>query len=756
LATFYGFPTNATGVGTKVAVIELGGGYVQADLNKYFTSLGLTVKPVVFHGIDGAKNAPGDPNGADGEVMLDLCIIGAMAPGAELHCYMAPNTDAGFLDAINQAITDDMTAISISWGCYDNETEVLTNTGWRYFQNINGDELIATLNPSTGELEYQPIQKTHKYHYKGKMHHYQGSCTDLMVTPNHMMYVKRAKHQADLYPSEEIFSNNWCYVPKTALWNGEELKTVTLGGKNINADLYLEFMGYFLSEGHTSIGVTHHKERTFVKKRPRFLNQRIERMHDGTFAKRHKDTPIEIIQTEYQAKAFDEQTYSTGISQISNPEKVAQIQRCLDKMPFKFNRNGHGWSCCNRELCLGLAKFGKSWEKFIPPHILSACPQQLRILYDALMLGDGTRNGKGKQAYYTSSKMLADGVQELLLKLGFVGSIKTIDRRGRKNAKGITRHIEYRVNIKETYKTERLTKRYEADYDDFVYCLTVPNHIMFVRRKGMVSWCGNSPEDQWSSTSIANFNTAFQRAATAGITVTVAAGDGGSGDGESGNHVDFPSSSPLVLACGGTSLPALNTTTEVVWNDGGGEATGGGVSSLFAIPTYQAKANVPGGKYRGVPDVAGNADPNSGWNVIVDGQNYVIGGTSAVAPLWAALAACLTQALGKNVGYLNSALYSLTGWYRDIITGNNGTYAARVGWDACTGVGVPVGTKLLAALQTVTPTPAPPAPTPTPPPAPVPVPTPPAPVPTPAPATHTIVITGATSITLDGVRVATK
>jgi kumamolisin len=368
LAAFYGFPTNATGVGTKVAVIELGGGYVQADLNKYFTSLGLTVKPVVFHGIDGAKNAPGDPNGADGEVMLDLCIIGAMAPGAELHCYMAPNTDAGFLDAINQAITDGMTAISISWG---------------------------------------------------------------------------------------------------------------------------------------------------------------------------------------------------------------------------------------------------------------------------------------------------------------------------------------------------------------------------------------APEDQWSSTSIANFNAAFQRAATAGITITVAAGDGGSSDGESGSHVDFPSSSPLVLGCGGTTLPSLSSTSEAVWNDGGGEATGGGISSLFAIPDFQAKANVPGGKSRGVPDVAGNADPNSGWSVIVDGQSYVIGGTSAVAPMWAALAACLTQSLGKNVGYLNSALYSLAGWNRDITSGNNGTYSARAGYDCCTGMGVPVGTKLLTALQTVTPTP---VPTPTPTPTPTPVPTPPAPTTT----THTIIVTGATSITLDG------
>lgn len=360
LAAYYGFPTGFDGQGTKVAVIELGGGYVQSDLDKYFTSLGLKVKPVVFHSIDGAKNSPGNPNGPDSEVMLDLCVIGAMAPGTELHCYMAPNSESGFLNAINQAITDKMTCISISWG---------------------------------------------------------------------------------------------------------------------------------------------------------------------------------------------------------------------------------------------------------------------------------------------------------------------------------------------------------------------------------------APENQWSSSALSNYNAAFQRAVDAGITVTAASGDSGSSDGVPGNNVDFPASSPLVLGCGGTSVPSL-TGMEIVWNDGGGIATGGGVSSVFAIPSYQSKTTVPGGTRRGVPDVAGNADPSTGWTVIVDGQNYVIGGTSAVAPMWAALAACLSQALGRNVGFLNANLYALTNWYRDITSGNNGTYAAKIGYDCCTGMGVPIGTKLLAALQGVSPAPTP-APTPNPVPTPTPVPT-----PSPSTTTRTIVITG--------------
>jgi len=357
LASFYGFPSGADGTGKNVAVIELGGGYVQSDLDSYFKSLGLSVKPVIFHSIEGAQNAPGDPNGADGEVMLDLCVIGGMAPGVQLHCYMAPNTDAGFLAAINQAIVDKVDAISISWG---------------------------------------------------------------------------------------------------------------------------------------------------------------------------------------------------------------------------------------------------------------------------------------------------------------------------------------------------------------------------------------APEDDWTAATISAFNTAFAAAGAADITVTCAAGDNGSSDGESGKHVDFPASSPYVLGCGGTAINSTSPVVETVWNDGSqGGATGGGVSSLFSLPSWQSAANVVGGKYRGVPDVAGNADPNTGWIVIVDGQQMVIGGTSAVAPLWAALAACLSQALGKNVGFINPSLYRLSGWQRDITSGNNGVYTARSGYDCCTGMGVPIGSKLLAALQGAV---APPV----------------NPPPVNPPATRTIVVTGASSITLDG------
>ena len=112
-------PTDADGSGQTIAIIELGGGFDQADLDAYFSGLGITGPTVTAVGVDGATNVPGgDPNGADGEVLLDIEVAGALAPGADQVVYFAPNTDAGFLDAVSQAAHADPTpvAISISWG----------------------------------------------------------------------------------------------------------------------------------------------------------------------------------------------------------------------------------------------------------------------------------------------------------------------------------------------------------------------------------------------------------------------------------------------------------------------------------------------------------------------------------------------------------------------------------------------------------------------------------------------------------------
>jgi kumamolisin len=220
-----------------------------------------------------------------------------------------------------------------------------------------------------------------------------------------------------------------------------------------------------------------------------------------------------------------------------------------------------------------------------------------------------------------------------------------------------------------------------------------------------ISW--GAPEADWTASAMTSFDQEFQAAGVLGRTVFVASGDNGSSDGLPGNNVDFPASSPHAVGCGGTTITVSGNsiTSEVVWNSDGG-ASGGGVSNVFPKPSYQANVNVPapttssGG--RGVPDVAGDADPNSGYNVVVDGTSTAFGGTSCVAPLYAGLFARINSALvasGKpRVGFVNAALYADEIDFNDITSGNNGAFSASVGWNPCTGLGSPKGTALLTAL----------------------------------------------------------
>jgi kumamolisin len=233
-----------------------------------------------------------------------------------------------------------------------------------------------------------------------------------------------------------------------------------------------------------------------------------------------------------------------------------------------------------------------------------------------------------------------------------------------------------------------------------------------------ISW--GAPESAWAAQSITALDAACQSAAALGITITVAAGDNGATDGttDGQNHVDFPASSPHVLSCGGTRLlgGGSTITSEVVWNELAANegATGGGVSNVFPLPSWQSSANVPkptsstGG--RGVPDVSGDADPATGYAIRVDGTNMVIGGTSAVAPLWAGLIAVANAQNGKSAGLIQPAIYAAKGKaaFNDITSGTNysGTpvgFKAGPGWDACTGLGSPIGTKLIAAVNPGTP-----------------------------------------------------
>lgn len=238
-----------------------------------------------------------------------------------------------------------------------------------------------------------------------------------------------------------------------------------------------------------------------------------------------------------------------------------------------------------------------------------------------------------------------------------------------------------------------------------------------------ISWGAN--EAEWTPQALEAINGAIRRAHHMGVTVCCASGDGGS----SGTRpmglaqVEFPASSPYALACGGTTLDLTDgeePASEHAWNSAG-MATGGGVSGYFDQPEWQRDIPPPSmskvwrseqrpAAFRGrcVPDVAANADPLTGYEITVAGLTMPGGGTSAAAPLWAGLIAVLGGELKRSCGWINALLYSrhFRPALRDITHGENQlpdsttrSFRAHHGWDACTGLGSPVGTKLLSALR---------------------------------------------------------
>jgi kumamolisin len=223
-----------------------------------------------------------------------------------------------------------------------------------------------------------------------------------------------------------------------------------------------------------------------------------------------------------------------------------------------------------------------------------------------------------------------------------------------------------------------------------------------------ISW--GADETTWGVAAAHNMEQAAIEAAAAGMVLFAASGDNDSSDGgPTSANVDLPAGCPHVISCGGTNK---TRSAETVWNNTPGSPTGdgsgGGFSTIFSMPAWQVAGGAPQGAGRMVPDVAGCADPNTGYQIHLHGAQQVIGGTSAVSPLYSGLFA----AFGKKLGFVTDKLWSQrAACFTDVTVGDNGMYHAQLGPDPCTGLGVPVGKKLDALLVTTAPTTSP-APTP--------------------------------------------
>ena len=229
----------------------------------------------------------------------------------------------------------------------------------------------------------------------------------------------------------------------------------------------------------------------------------------------------------------------------------------------------------------------------------------------------------------------------------------------------------------------------------------------------IISFSYEIPENILSGSLLNAYNNLIFNCRAKGVNLFCGAGDRGYTDGVSVNRAvaTFPSTSPNAVSCGGTTLTSTATTiiSEVVWNNNPNtSATGGGVSSYFGKPPYQAPYAVPLNpnnrlRGRGFPDVSAHANPENGYLIYFQGNFEIVGGTSASTPLWAGLTTRLNQSFGGSIGFLNKLLYRYCsqGNYclNDITVGNNGLYVAHKSWDPCTGLGSPDGIKIYNAMH---------------------------------------------------------
>ena len=337
--------------------------------------------------------------------------------------------------------------------CHDQITEVLTDSGWKYWKDLDRTELLCTRNQSTGKIEYQkPISYT-SYRYKGKMYRYAGRRLDLCTTPEHNHFVRTRHGEFGLVPAEECFGFPRIHL-RTGDWRGEEIEDVVIPGRpdghklhkefctsrSYDADLFLEFFGLWVTEGclsHTS--------------------------------------NINIAQ-----------------SKEVHPEIYDRIVAVVEAMGYRAHKGDNIIGLSDPRLNAWLKQFGKSHDKFIPRQFLEVSKRQLRILADALFQGDGgvyyrEKDNHTRYELFTSSKQLADDYQELALKLGMSANIKP--QKGEYGTEYVVRW-----SLKDevwTNNDKRFDNESWVDYNGMVYCAEVPNHVIYVRRNGIPVWSGN-------------------------------------------------------------------------------------------------------------------------------------------------------------------------------------------------------------------------------------------------------------------------
>jgi O-antigen biosynthesis protein len=357
--------------------------------------------------------------------------------------------------------------------CHSEDTEVFTTDGFKLFTELTGEEKIYTYDAENKIAVEQPCSKVHVYDHDGEMIHFTGRSVDCLVTPDHRMFVgsSDAVTPFKFRRAEDLVGQKNKRMPSSVTFDGDYPDYFEIPGSRLVLQSnpnerfvgdtvrlpirpFMEFMGWFISEGWTTIKNT---------------------QEDGG---------------RYNF-------YGIGISQSesANPEKFELIGQCIERLGYKPNRTKKGWVFSDKHFATWLSRMGTALVKYIPVEIKQMAPELLRLMLDSACLGDGTLNGKTSRTYASSSKRLASDIQEVAIKCGFKTTMSKEDRTGKTIAinpdyrANSDMHLVYISRPKECY----LTTASRVSYKGKVACVTVPKHnVILTRRNGRVIWSGNS------------------------------------------------------------------------------------------------------------------------------------------------------------------------------------------------------------------------------------------------------------------------
>lgn len=369
------------------------------------------------------------------------------------------------------------TDFSIGFTCYDKETEVLTKDGWKFFKDVTLRDTVATLNQNTQNIEYHKPNEIVKVPYKGDLLHFKNKYVDLLVTPNHNMFCGLPNKDYKLIRADKISKYYQYRFKKDANYKEVEYKryfelespeqrqvTSNVIKDKLLMNDWLEFLGYFLSEGSCN------------------------------FKENSNSYIVRIAQNKNCPK-----------KSLNKGDVFSKIRSCIERLGFNFYENDNdGFSISNKQLYTYLKQFGLQHERFIPDFIKNLNKEQINIFIDAYILGDGVlykrKDGLFTKGIISTSKRIIDDFQLLFLTIGECGDIKFHGRKGAVKYIGerkiVAKYDCYHIFMNAFYKNPTYSKQQSVvnniPYDDFVYCCEVKNHILYVRRNGIATWCGNT------------------------------------------------------------------------------------------------------------------------------------------------------------------------------------------------------------------------------------------------------------------------